>query len=271
MDSDSESTVVNCFMNDHCSSRTACSPFSLKPAPKSTIISVEKINEVDFGARFSENGEHAVRELQRYIDELPWSFEFMKQLNTNLKHLRSALAREKDYPLSIKNEGMPWNDSIIEIRSIFTGSIRLDRRRKSLYFAYGISFKRLKVVTTEDNKLARNLSRERRIDWDPDELEIYLARVRASQRKSRAKCYREKVQFFIDRIASGISQRSHGDVTAESAQKTLWIHYNGGAKCFWCDQKLIFRGCAGLNQYSPDRIDPPQSYADGWEASLSRM
>jgi hypothetical protein len=174
-------------MNDHCSSHTVCTPFSLKRAPKSTIISVEKINDADFGACFSENAEHAVCELQRYIDELPWSFEFMKQLKTNLKHLMSALAREDDYPLSIKNEGMPWNDSITDIRSIFTGSISLDRRRKSLYFARGVSFKRLKVVTSENNKLLRSRDRERRIDWDPDELDIYCARERARQRKSYEK------------------------------------------------------------------------------------
>jgi hypothetical protein len=218
-------------MNDHCSSHTVCTPFSLKRAPKSTIISVEKINDVDFGACFSENGEHAVRELQRYIDELPWSFEFMKQLKTNLKHLKSALAREADYLLSIKNEGMPWNDSITEITYIFTGFIRLDRRRKSLYFSQGISFKRLKVVTSEDNKLNKNRDCERRIDWDPDELDIYCARERARNQKSYAKAYREKVELFIHTMATNLSRRSHGVVTATS-KETFYKHYKGGAKFF---------------------------------------
>jgi hypothetical protein len=48
----------------------------------------------------------------------------------------------------------------------------------------------------------------------------------------------------------------------------MYKHYKGGAKCFWCDHKLIFHGGGrGPYQYSPDRPDPPQSYADGWEAS----
>jgi hypothetical protein len=90
-------------------------------------------DSVDFGARFNVNGEHAVRELQRYIDELPLTFEFMKQLKTNLMHLKYALAGETDYPMSIQQEGEPWNDSRTEVRSIFTGCIRLKRKRSHLF------------------------------------------------------------------------------------------------------------------------------------------
>jgi hypothetical protein len=57
------------------SSRTECSPSTLKRAPKSTsfICSTESI--VDFGEGFDVDGEHAVCELQS---------SFMKQITTEL-------------------------------------------------------------------------------------------------------------------------------------------------------------------------------------------
>jgi hypothetical protein len=136
-------------------------------------------DSVDFGARFNVNGVHAVRELQRYIDELPLTFEFRNNLKTNLMHLKNALAGETDYPMSIQQEGEPWNDLGTGVRSIFTGCVRLKRKRRHLFFDKGMSFERY----TESKRKENVKYRAQILEGNPEEVENYHAKRRQRQSK----------------------------------------------------------------------------------------
>jgi hypothetical protein len=105
------------------------------------VVTESRLNSRLFVTRYNEDPEYAVEQLQRYILDVPFTFEFRPSLVTNLRHLGAALAREEHYSknMRIQLEGSPWNNCEGN-RTIFTGVIALQKKRQQLFFCYGKSF-----------------------------------------------------------------------------------------------------------------------------------
>ncbi len=234
------------------------------PRPTSSTSSQRP---ADLSARFNENPEYAVEQLQRYILDVPLKFEFRPTLVTNLRHLWAALAREEHYPqnMQIQMEGSPWNNCE-GYRTIFTGAITIKKKRQQLFFAYGKSFEAWRTTVQMNNANTRASMSE----WDPDDTKLF----KAEQCFKKSKRYRECSFSFMKEVACSIAKREKHDgeledahITREEAYEGILQHYNNSACCSWCGIGLVFLGDSGSSQYSPDRPDPPQTYLDGWVAS----